>query len=284
MTRPRYPVSRTSRAAIRKADLQRDLEGVFYALEAGVCNVFQDVTALQRVNTEGYSILAAHVAVLGLGTFQWDPDSVDAPDNLNIIQPTVGPSATGAGRWVPAGTGGGGGGPISFGSPVSIGVANAPGVSTNATRADHVHAHGDQPGGTLHALATDTTPGFMSAQDKIRLDQVQVGDSKFIRLPITTNTVTSTTVIPPGSIILSSLVNIQEAYNLGTTINTVLAGADPILLQDVSDADVQDVSFFATETLVDVGPTNGGPIQVVVTGATTGSGYAVVEYADDFRT
>src|SRR5690606_1076671 len=38
--------------------------------------------------------------------------------------------------------------------------------------ADHVHAHGNQTGGTLHAVATTGTAGFMSPEDKAKLDSI----------------------------------------------------------------------------------------------------------------
>jgi hypothetical protein len=55
--------------------------------------------------------------------------------------------------------------------PENIGISS-PGISYNYSRADHVHAHGNQPGGTLHAEATTTTTGFMSSSDKITLNSV----------------------------------------------------------------------------------------------------------------
>ena len=42
-------------------------------------------------------------------------------------------------------------------------------------RSDHVHAHGNQPGGSLHALATTSTAGFMSPSDKDKLDNLSSG-------------------------------------------------------------------------------------------------------------
>jgi hypothetical protein len=57
-----------------------------------------------------------------------------------------------------------GSGSVSFGSPVAIAdSANSDGVATTAARSDHVHAHGNRSGGSLHALANTTTAGFMSA-------------------------------------------------------------------------------------------------------------------------
>jgi len=61
------------------------------------------------------------------------------------------------------------------GIPVSIGSANAEGTADLAARSDHVHAHGDQAGGSLHSLATTSTAGFMSATDKTKLSGVLSG-------------------------------------------------------------------------------------------------------------
>ena len=52
------------------------------------------------------------------------------------------------------------------------GSTPAVGTSPEAARADHVHAHGDLGGGSLHANATDTVAGFMSAADKDKLDDI----------------------------------------------------------------------------------------------------------------
>ena len=46
--------------------------------------------------------------------------------------------------------------------PAPLGAA-APGTANEASRGDHVHAHGDQVGGSLHPVATGLVAGFMSA-------------------------------------------------------------------------------------------------------------------------
>jgi hypothetical protein len=58
---------------------------------------------------------------------------------------------------------------LSNAAPANVGTT-APGVGLEASRADHVHAHGNQLGGTLHADATTLLAGFMSAADKTKLD------------------------------------------------------------------------------------------------------------------
>lgn len=61
---------------------------------------------------------------------------------------------------------------LSDSPPEAVGAAADAGTSGEASRADHVHAHGDQAGGTLHASATDSVAGFMSAADKAKLDAI----------------------------------------------------------------------------------------------------------------
>lgn len=52
------------------------------------------------------------------------------------------------------------------------------GISTEASHADHQHAHGDLSGGTLHALATILVAGFMSPADKAKLDSVVAASTR----------------------------------------------------------------------------------------------------------
>lgn len=54
-------------------------------------------------------------------------------------------------------------------------ATNAEGAATSLARSNHTHAHGNRSGGTLHADATDSVAGFMSAAMKL--------SSNFIRKP-----------------------------------------------------------------------------------------------------
>lgn len=60
---------------------------------------------------------------------------------------------------------------VSTAAPSTIGTTNSEGTSTALARADHIHAHGDQLGGTLHSLATQAAAGFLSAEDKLKIDE-----------------------------------------------------------------------------------------------------------------
>ena len=66
--------------------------------------------------------------------------------------------------------------PLTTGTPLTIGVSNTEGIQNAFARQDHVHSHGDQAGGTLHAVATQSVPGFMSAADKTLLDTIDTDD------------------------------------------------------------------------------------------------------------
>ncbi len=63
---------------------------------------------------------------------------------------------------------------LSDALPQAVGNAG-PGTSTRAARGDHVHAHGAQAGGGLHATATPQVAGFMSAADKTKLNSIAAG-------------------------------------------------------------------------------------------------------------
>ncbi len=92
----------------------------------------------------------------------------------------------------------------SFGSPVAIGTSSSEGVAATIARSDHVHAHGNQPGGTLHSTATAGTPGFMSADDKTKLDETVDYVRTIVVSPVIGNETAS------GTALLSALSGITD--------------------------------------------------------------------------
>jgi len=52
---------------------------------------------------------------------------------------------------------------------------NAEGGATSLARSNHTHGHGNRGGGSLHAAATGSVNGFMSAADKAKMDTVVAG-------------------------------------------------------------------------------------------------------------
>ena len=57
--------------------------------------------------------------------------------------------------------------------PSTVGEVNAIGNSDDFVRGNHVHAHGEQVLGNMHAVATQVKNGFLSKEDKIRLDGIE---------------------------------------------------------------------------------------------------------------
>ncbi len=151
--------------------------------------------------------------------------------------------------------------PASVGSvtPSPIGAA-AIGVATTAARSDHVHAHGNQAGGALHAAATDSTAGFMLAADKTKLDDIDV----------------ATTVTDVGA---SGVVGVLTTYAPEDHAHAHGAQTDPTMhaLADGSNAGFMSAAEFtklagvavaATATPLAVSP----PANVTAGSASTGIG------------
>jgi hypothetical protein len=118
-----------------------------------------------------------------------------ALDSTGVLWQKTGPLDT---AWTALSFVGAGG--VTYGSPVTIGTANADGVSTSVARSDHVHAHGNQTLGTLHAVATAIVNGFMSATDKTKLDALKTKAGRVAAGAFTGNpkkaTITFTTAFP----------------------------------------------------------------------------------------
>lgn len=107
-------------------------------------------------------------------------------------------------------------------TPAEVGTA-AVGAGTTAARADHVHAHGNQAGGSLHANATTSVAGFMSAADKTALDAAAPALRNIISETGTTRTLTSE---PSGSI-----VGFTNGSAITVTVPTRTAGTEITLVQ-----------------------------------------------------
>jgi hypothetical protein len=61
--------------------------------------------------------------------------------------------------------------------PTTISSTSSIGVGTTAARSDHVHAHGSQSDPNMHAVATTSVAGFLSAIDKTYLSELTLGQS-----------------------------------------------------------------------------------------------------------
>ncbi len=62
-------------------------------------------------------------------------------------------------------------------NPQSLAISANPGISDEYSREDHVHPHGDQIGGLLHAEADTSNSGFMSVADRTKLYNLTASDA-----------------------------------------------------------------------------------------------------------
>jgi len=109
--------------------------------------------------------------------------AVGGAPTLAILD-TAGPNAGSSGLFCDAGHKH----EVKLGLPVTISDGtNSDGVDSGFARADHLHAHGNRGGGTLHAVATTADAGFMSAADKALV-------SRLTEAVVQTNDATPTTL------------------------------------------------------------------------------------------
>jgi hypothetical protein len=86
--------------------------------------------------------------------------------------------------------------PLSSATPAAVGSAAA-GSGTSASKDDHVHAHGNQLGGSLHSAAVaSTSDGFITGADQARLDGMASGATN---TPLSSATPTDLGSAGPGS-------------------------------------------------------------------------------------
>lgn len=134
---------------------------------------------------------------------------------------------------------------MPFDTPSQIGTTNFAGSGPNIAAANHVHAHGNQTSGTLHAAVTTSVNGFMIAADKAKLDTVSATAATNTQILISDGTtynprtvssdatITNAGALTVNSVGTSSSTNIHTAElaaNAATNLNT----ASTIVKRDAS--------------------------------------------------
>lgn len=154
---------------------------------------------------------------------------------------------------------------LSNAMPAPIGTA-APGTANDASRGDHAHAHGDQAGGSLHAIATGAVAGFLSASDKAKLDGI----------PPTAGTPPAAPVSPPPAIAAAGATGTPGTYATsshthahgdqagGTTHAVAVAGGAAGFLSGADKAKLDGIPATAAAL------TSTPPVNVTKSAAATG--------------
>ena len=160
------------------------------------------------------------------GNLQMGSYSITGVNTINSVDIT-----SHASRHLP-----GGSDALATGTPSTIGTVNQIGSIAAFARQDHIHAHGSQSGGSLHALVTTTQSGFMSAADKVILDNITS----------LTQSLTNKTITGSSSYV--------EANALKTSTNPVyIVATGPSVGQTL-------IAISATAATWQTAPVNTGPI------------------------
>ena len=115
-------------------------------------------------------------------------------------------------------------------------AANAEGSATSLARSDHTHSHGARGGGTLHAVATGATAGFMSSADKTKLDGLSGGGDADAIHDNVAGEIAAVTLkgSPVGADLLliedSAAANVKKSVTLASAVQAVApaAGGAPV--------------------------------------------------------
>jgi len=107
---------------------------------------------------------------------------------------------------------------VTTGTPSSVGIANSAGSATSLAASDHVHSHGNLPGGTLHSVASAIADGFMASADFTKLAGLQAGFTE-VTVAARTDTLDGTTVDTHRTYTAAS-----DGADVEVTVNSGTAG------------------------------------------------------------
>ena len=137
---------------------------------------------------------------------------------------------------------------LSNSVPPDIAVSGAAGSANNAARADHAHGHGSQAGGALHALATVTTPGFLSDADKTKLDGIAVGATATPLSGSAPPNVAATSSVGTATAAARSDHAHGHGNHAGGTLHALATASTPGFLSDTDKSKLDGIAAGATAT------------------------------------
>jgi len=151
---------------------------------------------------------------------------------------------------------------LSTTTPTAIGVTGAAGSGTSASKFDHVHAHGVQTDGTLHALATGSVNGFMSAADFTKLAGIAAGATA---APYGSTTPTTLSLTATGAVgVATAISRADHTHPHGNqTITTLHAVATGSANGFLSSANFTKLAGIPLTTVTSAGAGDVGKIPVL---------------------
>jgi len=149
---------------------------------------------------------------------------------------------------------------------------NGEGSATSLSRSDHLHAHGSRGGGTLHAVATPSTAGFMSAADKTTLDGL-VTENTLTTVNATEATIATIAIPADTAVLVEAYIVAKEAGGVraGYVARALIyrTGAGAATVQGAVQSDFSRESNGALDVNIDVDGGNNGRVRVTGLAATT---------------
>ena len=245
------------------------MEPALAAIESGEFSSYDDAGSISKIDTVSYELSATPVSIKGAGVYTYDPNSVAPPDNVNVIRPSVGPAATGPGRWLLR-SGGGGAGAIDIydeGVVVKLGVTELDFIGVDVKAQDpgglfpnRVQVFIPPPVYLSHWNKADGSNGAQSVSESISRTLAHVatpnGGEGF---PFRTSgwAATNRDATLTGTVVFT------------TPANTTGFGGDSTMTVEVFDANgVTVLETFTTPSLTGNGPypSPGGRIVVTIAG------------------
>jgi hypothetical protein len=181
---------------------------------------------------------------------------------------------------------------IPTGTPSTIGTVSQIGTSSNYARQDHIHSHGDQAGGSLHATASTTTAGFMSANDKVILDNITsstqsltnktiIGTTNYVDtngLKTTTNPVYIVATAPSVNQVLMAISATQATWQTPALATSTQSGfmsfGDKVILDNITSStqSLTNKGITGSTNYVETNAlkTNTNPVYIVATAPSIG--------------
>lgn len=165
--------------------------------------------------------------------------------------------------------------PLSTGTPSSIGLTNSIGTQNSFARQDHIHAHGNLSGGSLHSSVSNSSAGFMTPTYKLIIDGLISTTQSSVQISATAISINSGLVDSFGSLGSSS----QVLSSTGTSSKWVNSVGSYIqrLPSDPSTTTSLTGVMMGMGSTVSVSPSKSGILVINVSGdadnQTNGNGY-----------
>ena len=221
------------------------LKDVLLELHSAVAPPYADTAALTASVAIDRATGQLAVKLDDGSVWRWDGASAAAAVSGAVIRPTD--CAATNGRWLLLDASGIGI-LLTTNAPAPIGT-QAVGTGTAAAKDDHVHAHGNQLGGTLHANAiSGGAAGFLSGADKAAIDSGMTVATKTVTIlhtaltalgAVMTGAVNVGTALPADAHVLGVNATVGTKFqNVGdtdtTTLDVGVAGTVELHVKDAS--------------------------------------------------